>query len=339
MLGWRHQIAAAAAELVGLSVQSIVPALRGRIAFRTADIVALMRESGPGALSIITIVNVLVGGILAFVGALQLKRFGAGIFVSDLLGIATIRETAPIMTAIAMTVVLARVLWLQGFPDQARMKATEALEKARITGHPLAVSYTLTIAAIPVALWSGAPGEARAYVALLAAQSKGNHRLELWARCLAGITRLRDGNTGERLIASFIEARVDVASIVSLAQMASETNTPVPLPGEEPARALWNTPEILRVDAELLLWHDAPGAVAAAEARLLRALEISQQQTALSWELRAATSLARLWRGQERISEARDLLAATYGKFTEGFDTNDLTEARRLLNDLTLPRG
>jgi phospholipid/cholesterol/gamma-HCH transport system permease protein len=99
--GWRHRLAASA-ELVGMSVQSIVPALRGRIASRSADIVELMREAGPGALSIITIVNVLVGGILAFVGAIQLKRFGAGIFVSDLLGIATIRETAPIMTAIVM---------------------------------------------------------------------------------------------------------------------------------------------------------------------------------------------------------------------------------------------
>jgi phospholipid/cholesterol/gamma-HCH transport system permease protein len=99
--GWRHRFADAA-ELVGMSVQSVVPALRGRIAFRSADIVTLMREAGPGALSIITIVNVLVGGILAFVGAVQLKRFGAGIFVADLLGIAIVRETAPIMTAIVM---------------------------------------------------------------------------------------------------------------------------------------------------------------------------------------------------------------------------------------------
>ncbi len=98
---WRHQLEASA-EMVGLSLQCIFPALRGRIAARSADIVTLMRESGPGALSIITIVNVLVGGILAFVGALQLKRFGAGIFVSDLLGIAIVRETAPIMTAIVM---------------------------------------------------------------------------------------------------------------------------------------------------------------------------------------------------------------------------------------------
>jgi phospholipid/cholesterol/gamma-HCH transport system permease protein len=99
--GWRHLLVASA-ELVGMSVQSIIPAFRGRIAVRAVDIIALMRECGPGALGIITIVNVLTGGILAFVGAVQLRRFGAGIFVSDLLGIAIIREMAPLMTAIVM---------------------------------------------------------------------------------------------------------------------------------------------------------------------------------------------------------------------------------------------
>jgi predicted ATPase len=92
--------------------------------------------------------------------------------------------------------------------------------------------------------------------------------------------------------------------------------------------------EKLRIDAELLLWHDAPGAVAAAEAKLLRALEIAREQSALSWELRAAMSLARLWWRLGRAPEARDLLAATYGKFTEGFDTSDLVRARNMITDL-----
>ena len=61
-----------------------------------------MRETGPGALIIITIVNLLVGAILAFVGAVQLRRFGAQIYVADLVGIALARELAAIMTAIVM---------------------------------------------------------------------------------------------------------------------------------------------------------------------------------------------------------------------------------------------
>jgi predicted ATPase len=91
---------------------------------------------------------------------------------------------------------------------------------------------------------------------------------------------------------------------------------------------------VLRVDAELLLWHDAQDANVAAETKLLRALEIARGQSALSWELRAATSLARLWRRHGRAAEAFALLAATYGKFTEGFDTSDLIHARSLMADL-----
>jgi predicted ATPase len=69
-----------------------------------------------------------------------------------------------------------------------------------------------------------------------------------------------------------------------------------------------------------------------------RALEIARGQAALSWELRAATSLARLWRRHGQAAEARDLLAATYGKFTEGFGTSDLIRARSLIVDLESDR-
>lgn len=92
----------AGAELLGLTVLSIGPALRGRLRARPADVIALMRESGSGAVGIIAIVNGLVGAILAFVGAVQLQRFGASIYVANLVGITVIREMAPIMTAIVM---------------------------------------------------------------------------------------------------------------------------------------------------------------------------------------------------------------------------------------------
>jgi predicted ATPase len=60
-----------------------------------------------------------------------------------------------------------------------------------------------------------------------------------------------------------------------------------------------------------------------------------QQQQATSWELRAAMSMARLWRDQGKRDDARDLLAPVYGWFTEGFDTRDLKEAKALLDELT----
>ena len=74
--------------------------------------------------------------------------------------------------------------------------------------------------------------------------------------------------------------------------------------------------------------------MAKAEAYFERALAVARKQQAKSWELRAATSMARLWHGQGKRDEARDLLAPVYGWFTEGFDTLDLKEAKALLNEL-----
>ena len=73
---------------------------------------------------------------------------------------------------------------------------------------------------------------------------------------------------------------------------------------------------------------------AKAEAYFGRALAVARQQQAKSWELRAATSLARLWRDQGKPQQARELLAPVYGWFTEGFDTRDLKEAKALLDTL-----
>jgi predicted ATPase len=72
----------------------------------------------------------------------------------------------------------------------------------------------------------------------------------------------------------------------------------------------------------------------AAENLYRKALSIAEEQGAKLWELRAATSVARLWAEQGRRGEARDLLAAVYGWFTEGFDTGDLKDAKALLDEL-----
>ena len=74
--------------------------------------------------------------------------------------------------------------------------------------------------------------------------------------------------------------------------------------------------------------------VASAETHFERALGIARQQQAKSWELRAATSMARLWRDQGKPKQARELLAPIYGWFTEGFNTRDLEEAKALLEEL-----
>jgi predicted ATPase len=97
----------------------------------------------------------------------------------------------------------------------------------------------------------------------------------------------------------------------------------------------WRTAEFLRIKGELFLLQSTPGAVAAAEGYFRQALDCARRQGALSWELRAATSLARLLSDQGRSADATALLQPVYGRFTEGFATADLKAAKALLDDLS----
>jgi predicted ATPase len=92
--------------------------------------------------------------------------------------------------------------------------------------------------------------------------------------------------------------------------------------------------EAYRLQGELLLHQAIPDA-AQAEACFQQALAIACRQQAKSWELRASTSLSRLWQQQGKRDAARQLLAEVYHWFTEGFDTADLQEAKELLDELT----
>jgi predicted ATPase len=96
----------------------------------------------------------------------------------------------------------------------------------------------------------------------------------------------------------------------------------------------WWEAEVNRVAGEIALMPSKRD-ITKAEAWFERALAVARKQQAKSWELRAAMSVARLWRGQGKRQEARDLLAPVYGWFTEGFDTLDLKEAKYLLDELS----
>ena len=101
----------------------------------------------------------------------------------------------------------------------------------------------------------------------------------------------------------------------------------------ETTKESWCEAEVNRIAGEIALQSPKPDA-AKAEAYFERALAVARQQQAKSWELRAAMSLARLWRDQGKLQQARELLAPVYGWFTEGFDTRDLKEAKALLDQL-----
>ena len=97
----------------------------------------------------------------------------------------------------------------------------------------------------------------------------------------------------------------------------------------------WCVAELRRTKGELLLLERTEDAARAAEGHFRAAIGTAQAQGALSWELRAATSLARLEQRRGLVPEARDLLAPVYGRFTEGFGTADLVAAKRVLDELT----
>jgi predicted ATPase len=97
----------------------------------------------------------------------------------------------------------------------------------------------------------------------------------------------------------------------------------------------WNMAELLRIKGELFLLQGTPGAAAAAEGYFRQALDWARQQAALSLELRAAMSLARLLKDQGRSADATALLQPVYDRFTEGFATADLKAAKALLDDLS----
>ena len=96
----------------------------------------------------------------------------------------------------------------------------------------------------------------------------------------------------------------------------------------------WFEAELYRLSGEWRLAHRRSDR-GEAETAFRRAMAVAREQNAKLWELRAATSLSRLWRDQAKRSEARDLLASVYGWFTEGFDTPDLRDARALLDEVT----
>jgi predicted ATPase len=101
----------------------------------------------------------------------------------------------------------------------------------------------------------------------------------------------------------------------------------------ERSKEKWCEAEVHRIAGEIALKLREPE-VAKAEVSFERALAVARQQQTKSWELRAAMSIARLWRNQSKREEARQLLAPVYGWFTEGFDTRDLKEAKALLDEL-----
>jgi predicted ATPase/DNA-binding winged helix-turn-helix (wHTH) protein len=246
---------------------------------------------------------------------------------------------------------LARILWLQGMPDQAMRTAGRCVAEARATNHAISLSMALVVAACPVALWVGDLAAAEHHVEMLLDNSTRHAltRLGAFGRCYQGMLAIQRGDlsTGLRLLHAALDEPAAAGSTLRLLAFLISTASghvgqiAVGLPEIEEAivrsertEERWLIAELLRVKGELLLLRGDPGAAAAAESHFRQALDLAWQQGALSWELRAATSMARLWCDHARSKEARQLLAPVYDRFTEGFATADLKEAKKLLEEL-----
>ena len=219
--------------------------------------------------------------------------------------------------SVASLTILARILWLRGFPERAWRTASQALELALQINHGTSICYTLALAGVVIPHYNGDTATARDNLDLLLQQAQ-KHSVQLfqtWARCYEGTLQMADVQG-----LGLVEDTLVTFNAIEVQDAVFER--------ARTGAAGWCTAEILRVRA------DGMADTRAAEALLLEALGLAHQQGALAWELRCATSLARLWQRQARLQPARDLLSSVHARFTEGFATQDLISVRSLLDEL-----
>jgi len=247
---------------------------------------------------------------------------------------------------------LSNTLWLMGFPDRAFTSSQVALEEGLSMENDMALSTALMKTVCPIALLVGDLVAAERSIEMLLERSKSSmldSRYQM-GRCfkgalllaqgdLGGLTFLRDGLTWlreARFNYNFVRLSGVLAEGLAFAGLIAEarkTIDEVVKRAEENEELSW-LPELLRIDGEITRLETSADADAAAEARFQSALALARKLKALSWELRAAMSLARLWHDRGKSAPARELVSGVYGRFTEGFDTLDLKTARALIDEL-----
>ena len=242
-------------------------------------------------------------------------------------------------------------LWVLGFPERALADANRAQKDAQEIGQAATLMFALTYAAKAQTLcgyfahanslleqvvaladqksspyWKGF-GMSEQACALVATgdTSAAVHQFKL------GMTTLC--STGATLfvpwfLSNLAMAYGDLGELDDAWRHIDEATTTM-----QTSYQRWCEAETNRIAGEISLLSPKRDA-AKAQSYFERALSVARQQQAKSWELRAAMSMARLWRDQGKVSEARELLAPIYGWFTEGFDTRDLKEAKALLEEL-----
>jgi predicted ATPase len=242
-------------------------------------------------------------------------------------------------------------LWWLGYPEQGLVRNDEAMILAQQSAHAFSLGFALTSAAVfHQCRREGSTAREKAEAAIILATEQGfpfwkafGLILHGWAlahqgQTQEGLEQIRQGLTAwratgaEQLRPYFLALLAEAYGIMEQPQagltVLTEALTLVDKTGER-----WYESEIHRLKGVLLL-QQSENHYAEALACFQQALDVARSLRAKSLELRAATSLARLWQQQGRCAEAYQLLAEVYGWFTEGFDTADLQEAKALLEEL-----
>ena len=246
---------------------------------------------------------------------------------------------------------LTAVRWLRGFPDQAVKIAQETIDEGVNFKDPSTLCICLIFIGFAF-LRIGNEVEAARVMERIVTHAKKYSLAPYEAIGIAmrGMLAIHRGEAeaGVELMRGAVKTlhagRYELHSPVFLGALAEglattgEFNAALTTIDEAVARVglngqLFSLPEFMRIKGEILLSAPQPD-LSGAESRFLHSLELAGQQFALSWELRAAKSLAKLWAGQGRTGEARGVLAPVYARFTEGFESADLIAARQLLAKL-----
>ena len=251
---------------------------------------------------------------------------------------------------------LALTLCCLGYLEQALVQSARAMEEGRKLAHPPSLAMAFSTTCRFHWLIQDIPAVSERSQALISLATE--HAFPFWAtqaNAYRGWLKVKNGHTQEGLSLAHQALRAyEVtqsgawvpflrALLSKTYQEAGETASALSLWSEAESAMgsfgeRWYEAELYRLKGDLLRSSHArdPNDCSDNEiaACFLEAMNVARRQNARLWELRAATSLARLWRNQGKRTEAHDLLAPIYGWFTEGFDTRDLKEAKALLEEL-----
>jgi predicted ATPase len=259
---------------------------------------------------------------------------------------------------LAARVMLARVLWLQGFSHQARDMALTCLKDAQAAAHSFSICEALRIAVCPISLATGELAAAERYVAMMIELATSTN-VSFWSfagRCLQAKLLVRRGEfeAGAAQVRLALQACDESGWTISYPEYQAALADALAGMGQladalavvddalartERTGERWFIAELLRMKGDLLFRSGGATAAVSAEKYFADAIEAARQQSALYWELRAGLSLARLKIAQGQSDLAHHALSPIYQRFTEGLDTADMRAARALLDSLPSPRA